>query len=133
MGSDFTNDDLVKESSLLLDYDGEVLDSPDEGLYLIRLKAKEETPTVWAKIELSVRKSDLIPIEEVYFDEKGKPMREMKFADVKVFDGRKLPSLIELVPLAKEGYRTTIRYLDAQFDRKLDRDVFTMRNLRRRR
>ena len=133
MGSDFTNDDLVKESSLMMDYDPSLGNPDSSDVYEVVLTPKVETPTVWGKIVATVRKEDLIPLEEVFYDEKGNPMRVMTFRDVKPFDGRRLPAELEIRPLNKEGHRTIIRYLDARFDQDLEEGVFTLRNLRKKR
>ncbi|MDE2888223.1 MAG: outer membrane lipoprotein-sorting protein [Gemmatimonadota bacterium] len=133
MGSDFTNDDLVKESSLAVDYQPAFGTTGNDSMYEIVLIPREETPTVWGRIVLTIRKSDLIPVSYVYFDESGDPMREMTLSGPRDFGGRTLPAVLEMKPLKKEGHRTVIRYLDAQFDRGLPKDTFTRRNLRRRR
>ncbi len=100
---------------------------------MVELVAREQTVTVWGKIIVRVRKDDLVPLGEDFYDEKGNLMRRMTFSDVRTFDGRTIPSTLEMVPLSKEGHKTTVRYVEAQFDRKLDGDVFSLRNLRRRR
>lgn len=135
MGSDFTNDDLVKESSLLKDYTHRLIHPEHEtpGNYYIELIPKEDTPTVWGKIEITVRKADYIPLSQVYYDEKGEKMRAMTFSDVRQFGSRTLPAVLEMVPLNKEGQKTIIRYRDIRFDEPLHNDVFTLRNLQRRR
>lgn len=133
MGSDFTNDDLVKESSLAVDYQPAFGTPGNDSVYEIVLIPREETPTVWGRIVLTIRKSDLIPVSYVYFDESGDPMREMTFSGPRDFGGRTLPAVLEMKPLKKEGHRTVIRYLDARFDRPQAKDTFTHRNLRRRR
>ena len=133
MGSDFTNDDLVKESSLAVDYRPAFGTPGNDAVYEIVLTPRDETPTVWGRIVLTVRKSDLIPLSYVYFDERGNPMREMTFTDPTDFGGRTLPAVLEMKPLKKEGHRTVIRYLDARFDQPLAKGTFTHRNLRRRR
>ena len=60
-------------------------------------------------------------------------MREMVFREVRAFGGRTLPAVMEMTPLNKEGHRTVIRYIDARFDQRLEKGVFTLRNLRKRR
>ena len=89
--------------------------------------------SVGGKIVYTVRRADLIPLEEVFYDEDGEPMRAMIFWDVKTLGGRSLPAVLEMVPLNKEGHKTVIRYLDARFDADLGTDVFTLRKLRGRR
>jgi len=135
MGSDFTNDDLVKESSLLKDYHHRLMhpenEEPDQ--YYIELTPKSDTPTVWGKIEITIRKADYIPVTQVYYDEKGRKMREMLFSDARTFGDRTIPSVMEMLPLNKEGQKTVIRYKDINFDEPIDKDVFTLRNLQKRR
>ena len=67
-----------------------------------------------------------------YYDEKGKLMREMFFKEVKTFGKRTIPAVMELVPTHKKGNKTTVRYLDAKFDIKIDKKIFSLRNLRSR-
>lgn len=133
MGSDFTNDDLVHEFSLLEDYDYELMDPEDakDDLYYVKLIPKEGLPIVWGYIVFAARKNDYIPVWEKFYDEKGKLMRLMNFKDVKQFDGREMPSVMEMIPQNKEGRKTVIRYLAAEFDSDIGDDTFTLRNLRR--
>ncbi|RKX76349.1 MAG: outer membrane lipoprotein-sorting protein, partial [Spirochaetes bacterium] len=57
-------------------------------------------------------------------------MRVMNFRDVKTFDGRKIPSVMELIPMNKEGHSTTLRYIEAKFNLPVEDSVFSLRNLR---
>ena len=135
MGSDFTNDDLVREFTFLDDYSYQLI-TPDDaqgGLLYIEFIPKEGLPIVWGKVIIAIRDEDYIPVWEKYYDEKGNLMRVMYFKDIKSFDERKVPSLMELISQTKEGYRTIIRYLDIDFDVELPPDVFSLRNLRSRR
>jgi outer membrane lipoprotein-sorting protein len=49
MGSDFTNDDLVKESSLREDYDAKIIEpeGSDPDNFYVELIPKEDIPIVW--------------------------------------------------------------------------------------
>ena len=135
MGSDFTNDDLVKESSLVNDYNISLI-NPDDArpeYYYIELIPKAEAATVWGKIIITARKEDYIPIEEVFYDEKGKKMRVMEFEEIKNFGKRRLPALMEMTSLTKEGHRTVIRIIKASFDKEPKSNIFTLRNLQKRR
>lgn len=135
MGSDFTNDDLVKESSMLEDYTHRLIHPENEETdkYYIELIPKIETPTVWGKIVITIRKSDYIPVSQVYYDEKGRKMRVMTYSDVRQLGSRKIPAVMEMVPLNKKGQKTVVRYIDIKFDDKIDKSVFTLRNLQKRR
>ncbi len=134
MGSDFTNDDLVKESSLLEDYHARFTDEPGPpGSFAIELIPKAETPTVWARILLWVEPKGLLPLREDYFDEKGEKVRTLLFKEVKTMGGRTFPTVMELQPLRKPGHKTLVRYIDLRFDEPLPPSVFTLQNLRRER
>jgi len=135
MGSDFTNDDLVKESSLLRDYNARLInpEGADKEHYYIELVPRMETATVWGRIVVTVRKDDYIPVRLVYFDEKGEKMRVLEYRDVRLFGDRRLPAVVEMTPLNKEGHKTVIRYNDIRFNIELDRETFTLRNLQRKR
>lgn len=131
MGSDFTNDDLAKESSLETDYTGQFIDPEDKDNYNIELIPKGTAAIVWGKITVKVRKSDMMPLEQAFYDEKGQMMRIMELKDVKNFDGKLKPSILEMRQINKKGNKTIIKIINAEFDRKLDKDIFTLRNLQK--
>lgn len=130
MGSDFTNDDLVKEVSLVEDY--EVSLTETQVLYTLALIPKEGTVTVWEKIEVDVMRSNLLPVEQRYFNEKGDLIRSMKFDTIRTFNGRTIPARMTMIPHNKPGNSTIIEYKDMVFDQPLPDDVFSLRNLQKR-
>jgi outer membrane lipoprotein-sorting protein len=134
MGSDFTNDDLVREFTFLDDYDYRLIhpEKAQQALIYIEFKPKEGLPIVWGKVIVAVREEDYIPVWEKYYDEKDQLMRVMHFKNIKEFDGRKIPSTIELIPQTKKGNKTVIRYLDIDFNVDFTSDIFSLRNLRSR-
>jgi len=132
MGSDFTNDDLVKESSLFHDYSYELIDvdSAQDKLYYINCIPREDLAVVWGNIVIAVNKADSLPVWQKYYDEKGELMRVMRYSEVTMLGGRRIPAVMEVIPEHKEGHRTIVRYLQAEFDVLLEEDTFTLRNLR---
>lgn len=134
MGSDFTNDDLVKETTLLDDYTAELIHPAAAGqdIYSIQLIPKQQTATVWTKIILNIDKQSLLPKSEEYYDEKGQKMRRIDYREVKEIGGRKMPTIMELVPLNKPGNKTIIEYQKAEFDSGVPDSVFSLRNLQQR-
>lgn len=133
MGSDFTNDDLVKEFTFVESYHFEMtsVENPEDGVLYVKCIPKENLPIVWGHIVIAVRESTYIPLWQKNYDEKGKLMREITFKDISTFGDRKIPSVMELVPVTKEGHKTVLRYLEAQFDVPIGHDIFTLRNLRK--
>lgn len=132
MGSDFTNDDLVKENTLRDDYIATLLKEDGEK-YLIQLIPKEETISVWGKITLEVEKKRLIPIVQEYFDEKNYKVRTMTFDQIKNFGSREIPARMTLVPLTKTGHSTIVEYKELHFNVKIPNGTFTRKNLQKRR
>jgi len=133
MGSDFTNDDIVKENTLRDDFDATLLESDDATVHTLELVPKEETPSVWGRIVLTLRVDDLLPVEQTYYDEKGRPARIMRFNELRTFGSRTVPSRMTIESMSKPGHSTTVRYVNATFDEPVDESIFTLRNLRRRR
>ena len=130
MGSDFTNDDLVREVSLVEDYHVNLSEKPHR--HVLLLAPKKDTVTVWGKIEVEIEKDSLLPIEQRYFNEKDQLVRSMTFDNVKTFSGRIMPARLIMTPRNKEGNSTTIEYLDMSFDEPLPKNIFSLRNLQKR-
>lgn len=134
MGSDFTNDDLVKESSILDDYTHKVLGVSavdGESAYQVEAIPKPEAPVVWGRVVYWVRKSDIIPLKQEFYSERGELVRVMTFSDVRKLGDRTLPTRWEMRPVAKPGNVTTVRLKDAVFNQPVDEAVFTQRNLQK--
>jgi len=132
MGSDFTNDDLVKEFTLLDDYTYAFTTQPDTppDTLLIRCTPREDLPVVWGHILLAVDAKTHLPHYQNYYDEKGKLMREMIFRELTTFGNRRIPAVMELIPTNKPRQKTIVRYLEAAFDTPIPKDTFSLRNLR---
>ena len=62
MGSHFTNDDLVKESRIVEDYDIVISfegDRDGEDVWEFTMTPKPEAPVIWGRIEQQIRKGDI--------------------------------------------------------------------------
>jgi outer membrane lipoprotein-sorting protein len=135
MGSDFTNDDLVKESSVIDDYTHKVIGAVDldgQATYQVEATAKPDAAVVWGRIVYWVRKSDSVPLKQEYYDERGELVRVMSFSDVRRVGGRDMPTRWEMRPKNKPGNATTVVLKEAVFDQPIDAEVFTQRNLQKR-
>ena len=134
MGSHFTNDDLVKESQIVEDYDiATAFDGARDGtaVWEFRLTSKAEAAVVWGHVEFQVRKSDSMPLWARYYDEDGGLARTLSYTEFKNLGGRTVPSVMEIRPEDKPGERTIIRYRELEFDIEIDRSFFSLQNLKR--
>lgn len=130
MGSDFTNDDMAKESSIVEDYHAR-LSAEDEANYTLTLLPKEEAAVVWGKIVLEVEKKEFVPLSAVYYDEDDLAQRILYYSEVKVFGSHHLPTVMTLVPLNKEGNKTVVIMDAVQFDIEIDDARFSKSALKR--
>ena len=131
MGSDFTNDDLVKQTTLTEEYKLSLAETEDT--FIVTLIPREKTITVWGRIEYTINKADKIPVSQGFYDDRGDLIRSLIFKDPKDFQGRLIPSILEMVPHNKEGHKTVIVYEELDFSPgDVDESVFSLRNLKKR-
>jgi outer membrane lipoprotein-sorting protein len=132
MGSHMTNDDLVRESDYDEDFKTSLSWVKEAGKTYLRatMTPLPKAPVVWEKIEYLLDADDWYPVRADYFDH-GKMLRRMEFKDTREVDGRKIPFIMNLLPLDKPGERTTFKYSTLEFDKKVDGDQFSKQGLRR--
>ena len=131
MGSDFTNDDLVKQTTLSEAYTLSLVSLADT--YEVTLIPKEETVTVWGRIVYTVLKSPLIPQGQTFFDDKGVAVRALTFSEPRRFGNVILPAKLVMTPLNKKGFETVIVYEDLTLnDPSITAETFSLRALKRR-
>lgn len=132
LGSDFTNDDLVRESSLVKDYNptlaGEATIGGDS-CYRAILKPKPNAPVVWGKLILFIRKQDALPRREEYYDEKGTLQKVLTFDDFRRAEGRLYPMRWQMESVTKPGHQTLLIYSKLVLNRPISPSVFTQENL----
>jgi outer membrane lipoprotein-sorting protein len=134
MGSDFTNDDLVRESSFRDDYTYKLggKSKKPKG-WILQFDAKPDIVGLWQKFELIVSEDGKTPLEAKYYDRKGRLARQIAWDQIKEFDGRRIPSRMTLTPIDKKGHKTIMTYLDIKFDVKVAKDTFSLRRLEQQR
>ena len=135
MGSHFSNDDLVKESRLIRDYDIELSFEGERDGYNVwefELYPRPEAAVVWGLIQYRVRCDDLMPIWAKYFGEDGELKRTIEFSDFQKLGGRVVPAKMTLTPVDKPGEFTEIVYSELEFDLSLPSDTFSLSSLRKR-
>ena len=128
MGTDLTNDDLVKQSSMVVDYTHKIIGSKRVlGLdcWILELMPKEEATVVWGKLIVWIDKKDFMQLKVEFYDEDEELVNLMTGYDIKLFDGKKLPGKIEFVPLEDEGHKTIITFDEWQFNKAIPSSYFT--------
>ena len=134
MGSDFTNDDLLNESSIVVDYNhtitgNEVIDGWD--CYIIALIPHEDAPVVWGKIIMWISKDEFLQMKSEYYDEDGYLIKTELAYDVQTMGGRVIPTKFELIPEEEEGNKTVVTMDEVTFNEPISDQFFSQQNMKR--
>ena len=134
MGSDFTNDDLVRQSSIVNDYTHTLLGEEEYGgyaCYKIELIPNPDAGVVWGKIVVWISKKGKMLLKSEFFDEEGILVRTMTGSKPKYFDGHLLPSYSEMIPHNKPGNSTSFETKELDFDITITPEFFSIQNMSR--
>ena len=132
MGSHFTNDDLVKQSRMVIDYNFSITyEGLRDGADIVEISCipKKNAAVVWGKVEVIVYRNDFIPLNIVYYDEDLKLSRTLKFSNIQVLGGKKIPLQMKMVPIDEPEESTTILWEKINFDLTIKDDFFSLRKL----
>jgi outer membrane lipoprotein-sorting protein len=133
MGSDYTNDDILNESSLVQDFTQEIISTGDfqgSKCYQLRLTPLENSNVVWGKIITWVSCTDFIFLKSEYYDENQALVRTETAGDIKIMDGRKIPTILEIIPADEPQNRTIVKIQSMDFDVKIDDNFFSQQNMK---
>jgi len=133
MGSDFTNDDLVRMNSILEDFTHKITGSEkiqDFDCYVIELTAKPEAAVVWGKIKMWISKEEYYELRGEYYDEDGKLVNDMVSSNIRQMGDRKLPSKTVMTPVDKPGNQTILEMLDVIFNKPIEDNFFSQQNMK---
>lgn len=134
MGSDFTNDDLVRESSIVKDYTHKLLGEETVANYLcykIELIPLEDAPVVWGKVLIWISKTDNLWLKAEFFDEDGVLVNTEMLSDIKKMDDRVIPTRMEMIPADKKGNKTIMIFENTDFEVPLKEDFFSIQNMKK--
>lgn len=133
MGTDFTNDDLVKESSIVFDYTHQLIGDTviaERDCYQIRMLPKPEAAVVWGQLIVCIDKKDYLELHTRFYDEEGMMVNSMNAYDIKKMDNRTIPTRFEMIPADKPGRKTVMIYEQVFYDRPMDDGFFTTEQMK---
>lgn len=133
MGTDFSNDDLVKESSVLEDYDHSILGDTIIGertCYRIQMIPKPEAAVVWGKLIVCIDKKDYLELNTKFYDEDGELINIMNGYDIKLMDNRLIPTRMEMIPMDKKNQKTELIYKQVFYNRPIDNSFFSLEKMK---
>jgi outer membrane lipoprotein-sorting protein len=133
MGTDFTNDDLVKESSMVEDYEhsfaGDTVVAGRD-CYIIKMIPKQEAAIVWGKLIVCIDKKDFIELHTRFYDEEGELLNTMNASEIKIMDGRLIPTHMEMIPADKKNQKTILIYSSVTYNKPIPDSFFTLQQMK---
>ncbi len=134
MGSDFTNDDLLKQSSIVEDYKHKIVGEEiieDHDCWIIELIPHPEAPVVWGKIVMTVTKEHYLQLKVEFFDETFELVNTMIGSNIQDVGDRVIPKKMEMTPADKPGNRTIFEYSEIKFNETINSSFFSKQNMKR--
>ena len=131
MGSDFSYNDLAKSEDIITDYTHKLTTTAQAGghaVWTIECVPKPGAPVVWGKVTMQVR-DDYVVAGETFYDQDGKPARQMSVDQIGVLGGKPYPTTMTMHPLDRPGQWTRIQTSSAQFNVGVPAYLFTLSNL----
>ena len=128
MGTDFSNDDLIKQSSMVVDYNHRIIGTEiieNLNCWKLELIPTEEASVVWGKLIVWIDKKDFMQLKTEFYDEDLEIVNKMVGSNIKVFNNKKLPSILEYYPLDEEGNKTVIEYNIWDFNVSIPENYFS--------
>ncbi len=134
MGSDFTNDDIVKESSIIEDYTHSLTGKKNVNgheCYQVTLTPKPQAAVVWGKIVYYARIADCLPVRQEFYNEHGVIKKVMNCDGFAVMDGRTIPTRMKMETTGKPDRYTLMEIRKVKFNSAINPNIFTMQHLKR--
>lgn len=134
MGSDYTNDDILKESSIVVDYKHSIISEETidgHKAYKIVMIPKEEAAVTWGKVYKWITKDEFIQIKSEYYDEDDDLMKSDLSYDFKILGGRLIPTRMEIIPADEKGNKTIVYIKEMEFDVDLPESFFSQQKMKR--
>ncbi len=128
MGTDMSNDDLVRRTSMVNDFSHKLLGSESvdgRDCYKIQLTPKESAEVVWGKIEIWVDKKLYNIMKQKSYDEDMELVNTMNASKVKNMGGKEIATVMEILPADKPNQKTVMTYETLQFDVEIPEYYFT--------
>lgn len=134
MGTDITNDDIMRESSMKNDYNKKILATETiEGYacHKIELIPKPEINSIWGKLLIWISKDDYMQLRVEYYDEDMELINTIVSKSVQEFGGKLQPAVTEIIPSDKPGNKTRMTLTKREIDLKVDDAMFTTQYMKR--
>jgi outer membrane lipoprotein-sorting protein len=134
MGSDFSNDDILKESSIVVDYTHRLAGTEEikgTACYKIILTPKENAAVVWGKMIKWISVASFDQLKTEYYDEDDALVKTETASEIRNMDDRLIPTYFEVIPADKPGNKTVVRLNSARFNVAIEEGFFSQQNMKK--
>ena len=134
MGSDYTNDDMINQRSIVVDYTHSIIDNEnieERECYVIELIPKEDAPVVWGKIIFWISKTDDMVLKSEYYDEDEYLVKTELGKEIRNMNGRIIPTVYEIIPAEEENQKTVVTLKSIQFNAPISDNFFSIQNMKK--
>jgi len=134
MGSDYTNDDMMNEGSLVNKFNHKILRTEkfeDMDCFVIESVPKEGDDVIWGKKLSWISKNDFFTLKTESYDEDMYLVKTEIASEIKTFAGKHLPSKFEIIPEDNPGNKTIVVLRDIVFDIPIEESFFSQQNMKR--
>ncbi len=133
MGSDFTNDDLIKESSIIKDYTHKLLGKEtvrEMPCYKIEMMPLPEAAVTWGKLITWITVDGFNQWKAEYYDEDMRLINILNAFNIKKMGDREIPTQMEIIPVDKKNNKTVLEIKSMIFDQPIKDSFFSQQNMR---
>ncbi len=134
MGSDFTNEDLLREASIVNDYEHKLLVEENYAgtlCYKIQATPKADAAVVWGKKIIWIGKTDLLERKTENYDDDGSLVSKLTKTDIKLTGDKKIPTLLTMTSQNKVGNKTIVVVTSGNFRAAVTKSFFTQNNMKK--
>lgn len=134
MNSDYSNDDLLNGGSIISDYDKKIIGEElvaGKNCYIIELTPKKNIDIIWGKQLIWISKDSYMMLKSEYYDEDDFLVKTHIASDIKIMDGREIPTKFEIIPEDTPNNKTIIIMNIIKFDINVEKDFFTQQNMQK--
>lgn len=134
MGSDYSNDDILKESSMVVDYEHKLTGSEEiagKDCYKIEMIPHDDAAVVWGKVIKWISKDGYLQLKTTYYDEDDYLIKTEICSEVKLMGDREIPTYIEIIPEDEPGNKTIVIIDKMVYDINVTEKFFSQQNMKK--
>lgn len=132
MGSDFSNNDIARADDIIDRYTHTLIETIKTNgnlIYIIQSIPHEEAPVVWGKEVLSVNENHVL-LKHEFYDQDLQLVKTLTASEIKIINGKHVSLRQRMQKINRKNEWTEFHTTHITFDIEIDKNTFTLSNLR---